>query len=136
MEEFYLLIAGSRTFNDKALLCRTADSMLSTKVEEGCAIHIVEGEARGADTLARDYAQDRGYALHKFPAQWDTLGKRAGYARNRQMHEFIAQFPGRGCLLFWDGESRGTAHNFGLCREFGTQMRVFNYKTGTFVKPE
>lgn len=130
---FYLLIAGTRSYNDFNTVVTIADNMLSTKVAAGYTIHIVEGGAEGADELAWHYAALRGYEVSEFPADWDHLGKRAGYVRNCHMHEYIAKFPERGCLCFWDGASKGTAHNFKLSKTHGTQLRVFNYTKGRFV---
>lgn len=117
---FYCLVAGSRTFDDYSLLCSTLDRLLVNH-ESVC---IVSGGARGADALAERYAIDHDLALRVFPADWNRFGKSAGYRRNREMHEFIAQHADRGCVCFWDGSSRGTAHNFTLANEFSTPLRI------------
>ena len=54
---------------------------------------IVSGGAHGADAMAERYAKERGYHLVVFEAEWERLGKKAGPARNEQMHKFISQFP-------------------------------------------
>lgn len=118
---FYLLVAGSRGFNDYPMLKEKLDYLLQN--QSGKEIHIVSGGAKGADTLAEWYAKERGYQMHVFPADWDRFGKSAGYRRNEQMHQFISQFPNRGCVCFWDGESKGTQHNFKLCETYGTPLR-------------
>lgn len=123
MEEFYCLVAGSRTFNDKKSLYATLDFLLQNYKE----IHIVAGEAKGADELAKQYAFDRNYLYHGFPADWNTFGKSAGYKRNIQMHKFIAQFQKRGCVCFWDGQSKGTAHNFELAKKLNTPLRIIRF---------
>jgi uncharacterized protein YeaO (DUF488 family) len=118
---FYLLVAGSRGFNDYPLLKEKLDYLLQN--QSGKEIHIVSGGAKGADTMAEWYAKKRGYQMHVFPADWNRFGKSAGYRRNEQMHQFISQFPKRGCVCFWDGESKGTQHNFKLCETYGTPLR-------------
>lgn len=130
--DFYLLIAGSRTYNCYEEFCKACDFILRNHTNS--TIHIIEGEARGADSLARQYALDRGYQLHKFPADWNTYGKAAGYRRNEQMHKFISQFEHRGCICFWDGSSKGTQHNFGLSHMHNTKLRVYNYTSKSWVK--
>ncbi len=129
-QDFYLLIAGSRNFMDYDTLREQCDLLLRNQMHR--SIHIVEGEAKGADTLAKRYALERGFILHPFPADWGQ-GKSAGYRRNEQMHKFIAQFPNRGCVCFWDGQSRGTKHNFELCKKHKTPLRVWNYVTSSYV---
>jgi hypothetical protein len=46
---------------------------------------VIEGEARGADTMGRLAAEDFGIPVLKFPANWGVYGKVAGPIRNRQM---------------------------------------------------
>ena len=117
---FICLVAGSRSFNDYELLSQTLDNLLSNQPK----VAIVSGGARGADSLAERYAKERNLPLKVFTADWNRFGKSAGYKRNRQMHEFIAKFQNRGCVCFWDGESKGTQHNFKLCDEFKNPLRI------------
>ena len=126
--DFYLLIAGSRGYDNYEEMKTQTDYILSNKVAQGFHIHIVSGGARGADTLAKMYAEERKYEYHEFPADWNTYGKSAGYIRNRRMHEFICQFPSRGVLCFWDGQSKGTSHNFELCKTYKNPLRIYKYK--------
>lgn len=129
---FILLIAGSRTFNDYNKLCEVADNLLVN--QQGKHIIIVSGGAKGADSLAERYADERGYIKHIMPADWNRYGKSAGYRRNEDMHRYIA-VPSvkRGCLCFWDGESKGTAHNFELVKKYDNPLRVYNYIYGGFI---
>lgn len=46
---------------------------------------IVEGEARGADRMARDAANQLGLRVFPYPAQWDLYGRAAGPIRNQKM---------------------------------------------------
>ena len=96
---FRVIIAGSRYFDDYALLQNHADKMLSNQVD----IEIVSGGASGADALGERYAKDRGYKLKIFPADWATHGRKAGPIRNREMAEYADAL-----LAYWDGKSRGT----------------------------
>lgn len=124
---FYLLVAGSRGYNNYAEMCQILDFLLKNQVAKHNHIVIVSGGARGADDLAEKYADERGYEKHIMRADWNKYGKSAGYRRNEEMHKFISQFPNRGCVCFWDGSSKGTQHNFGLCKSFGTTLRIWNY---------
>lgn len=125
MEKFCLIVAGTRTFDDYDLLKEKIDHALSNHKDD--EIIIVQGEAKGADALAKRYAEEKGYECVSFPALWDKHGKAAGFIRNRQMHAYASQFEKRGCIIFWDGESRGTAHNIGLSNEFGTPLICVRY---------
>ena len=46
---------------------------------------VIQGEARGADSLARDVAQNLGIEVLPFPANWEKYGRAAGPIRNKQM---------------------------------------------------
>lgn len=120
---FYCLVAGSRSFEHYGLLKQKLDKMLKNKSD----IVIVSGGANGADTLAERYAKEKGYELKVMKADWYRYGKKAGYIRNEQMHRYIAQYKDRGCVCFWDGESRGTRNNFDLCEKYNTPLRIIEY---------
>ncbi len=46
---------------------------------------VIEGEARGADTLARKAAEELGIPVEPYPANWTKYGRAAGVLRNQQM---------------------------------------------------
>jgi hypothetical protein len=76
-----LLVFGTRTFSNRESLYQILDDF-----DRGQRVSLViEGEAPGADTLARDWANSRGIEVAKFPAAWDIHGRAAGPIRNRQM---------------------------------------------------
>lgn len=72
-----VLVSGSRHFQDKEKM----EGVLKG-FEISC---IIEGEARGADRLAREYAERQGIPVMSFPAKWDLYGKAAGAIRNTEM---------------------------------------------------
>ena len=96
-----VIVTGSRTFNDYALVTEAVNRL----AKDYNITQIVSGCARGADKLGERYAQEKGIPLAKFPADWETLGKRAGFIRNKQMAEYSDVL-----IAFWDGSSRGTQH--------------------------
>lgn len=53
--------------------------------ENGVRIEVIHGAARGADTLAGEWAQVHGLTEHAVPADWDKHGIAAGYIRNSKM---------------------------------------------------
>jgi hypothetical protein len=46
---------------------------------------VIEGEARGADTIAREEAEKLGLTVERYPADWARYGRAAGPIRNKQM---------------------------------------------------
>ena len=121
---FRVIIAGSRGFDDYAVLQTVCDNFLSPK-KQTHNIVIVSGTAKGADSLGEQYARERGYTVERFPANWNTLGKRAGYVRNRQMADNADAL-----IAFWDGESPGTKNMIEIARERNLAVRVIRYING------
>lgn len=123
MDNFKVIIAGSRGFSNYKLLREQCNKYLREKRKTSNII-IVSGHARGADTLGERYAQDEGFALEVYPAQWKKLGKQAGYRRNEQMAEVADAL-----IAFWDGESKGTKHMIDIMNNKGLPTKVVNYDT-------
>lgn len=117
---FFCLVVGSRGFTDYPLLEAKLDHYLVNFPR----VIIVSGGARGADSLARQYAKRKGYGYREFPAKWDIYGKSAGYIRNEAMHQYIAHVAYRGVVAFWDGQSKGTMHNFELAKKYRNPIRI------------
>lgn len=116
-----LIVAGSRGFRDYNLLRDSIVAFLPLEYEAGL-LEIVSGCARGADSLAIDFAIAQNLRLHKFPAEWDTLGRGAGFRRNEAMAAFADAL-----IAFWDGESRGTAHMIQVARREKLEVQVVRY---------
>lgn len=132
---FVILVAGSRSYNNYTEFAYVMDFVLSEQNKHNIPIEIVSGGATGADALAERYADEREYMKHIMPAEWDKYGKRAGFIRNSAMHEYLAGFSvhARGCICFWDEESKGTAHNFELADKYGTPIKVFSSRQHKFL---
>ncbi len=86
-----VLVCGGRDYNDREIVQRTLDRIKPAE--------IIHGAARGADTLAGEYAQDHGIPCRRFPADWRRHGRSAGFLRNRQMldegkPDLVVAFPG------------------------------------------
>ena len=113
-----LIIAGSRDFNDYELL----KSKLDKAKEHFGIFEVVSGRARGADLLGEKYAKENDLPIAEFAADWDTHGKKAGFMRNADMADYAD-----GCIVFWDGESKGTQHMINLAKQKGIQLAVVNY---------
>lgn len=124
---FRVIIAGGRDFDDYSLLCRFADACLRNKTLQG--VEIICGKARGADALGERYAKERGFDIQRFPADWDGLGKSAGFIRNEQMAANADAL-----IAFWDGKSHGTKHMIETAKKKGLPVRVKNYENKKGVR--
>ena len=96
-----IAVVGSRDFNDYEFLKKMLNYHLCTQ--------IISGGARGADTLAKQYATEHDIPIKEFIPNWDAHGKAAGYLRNEQIVEACEEL-----VAFWDGKSRGTMHSITL----------------------
>lgn len=118
---FKVIIAGSRNFNDYDLLKSVCDELLSLKIHSH-EIVIISGTAYGADKLGEQYADEYGFKVERYPADWGTYGKSAGYRRNEEMAKIADAL-----IAFWDGESKGTMHMINLAERYNLQVHVEKY---------
>ena len=88
-----ILVCGGRDYNDDTMFRKVLTKYFHRDMV------IIQGDARGADYLAKMYAKNFGVACESYPADWDKYGKRAGYIRNVQMlnegkPDLVIAFPG------------------------------------------
>lgn len=95
-----VLVTGGRDFNDREMVKRALDRVT---MEFGKPRMLIHGAARGADTLAGEWAVRNDVPVCKCPADWDKYKGRpgknpAGAIRNSEMlaklPEVVVAFPG------------------------------------------
>lgn len=121
MQDFRVIIAGGRDFQNYQLLKDKCDAILANKRQIHNII-VVSGTARGADSLGERYAHERAYTIERHPANWDTDGKAAGPIRNAQMADVADAL-----IAFWDGRSRGTRNMIDVATSKGLLVRTILY---------
>ena len=104
-----VLVTGGRNYADKNVLYREL-----AKINPSVIVH---GAARGADSLAGEYAREKGVQERAYPADWNTYGNRAGFLRNQQMldtetPDLVIAFPG----------GKGTAGMVKIARTAGVDV--------------
>jgi hypothetical protein len=112
-----IIIAGSRTVTEAQV--REA---LDHCPWLGFASTILSGAAKGADEFGEHWARAHSLLVERVPADWKSLGRRAGPARNKTMAENAD-----GLIAIWDGESRGTLNMIELAKQYG--LRICIYRT-------
>jgi predicted Rossmann fold nucleotide-binding protein DprA/Smf involved in DNA uptake len=100
-------VIGSRTFDNYKFLEKALNYFFSTKIES-----IISGGAKGADSLAEEFAKQKGIKIVVHKPNWDEFGKSAGFKRNHQIVEESDIL-----VAFWDGESKGTKHSIKLAKD-------------------
>jgi hypothetical protein len=114
-----LLVCGSRHWTDGGPVLSELSALSDVEV-------VIEGEAQGADTLARRAAEQLGIPVLPFPADWDRYGRGAGPRRNQQMID-----EGKpDCVLACSEDlnsSRGTADMCARARRAGVRTILVNH---------
>ena len=74
-----LLICGDRNWRQEAPIRKVLERYDPSDVT------VIHGDARGADRMAGRIADEMGFSVEAFPAEWEKYGRAAGPIRNRQM---------------------------------------------------
>lgn len=108
------IIAGSRTIEDYGCLL---NAIKQSKINIST---IVSGTANGVDKLGERYGTENNIPILKFPADWDNLGKSAGYKRNETMSENADAL-----IVLWDSVSKGTKHMIDIAKRKKLKICLF-----------
>ena len=118
-----VIVAGGRDFNDYELLKETLDNF---QQEYGNIAEVVSGGARGSDKLGEQYANENNIPIKRFVPDWEGLGKKAGFVRNRKMGDYAKEHNGM-LVAFWDKQSRGTKGMIDYSTKIGLKSMVVHY---------
>jgi hypothetical protein len=87
-----ILVCGGRDYSNYETLRKLLDEQVSS------IDTIIQGGARGADRLAKRYAEERGLTCLEVPAEWEVYKRQAGIFRNLAMlkldPDLVIAFPG------------------------------------------
>lgn len=109
-----IVIAGSRSITDLKFLEKCYESSGFK------AIEIISGRAPGVDRLGERLAKKMRLPVAYYPADWDNLGKGAGFVRNEAMGKVCSAG-----LLLWDGSSSGTLHMKSVLEKSGKPFKLY-----------
>lgn len=130
-----LLITGSRHLNRKHedhVYAALDEAVKNYKYENGGLTDneekntLIHGDARGADRMCAQWAEENGWAVESYPAQWEEYGRSAGYIRNQKMVDSGADL----CVAFPLGDSFGTRNCIKIAKKAGIPTHV--YEMGDF----
>lgn len=123
-----LLVCGSRTIRDTTYIqgpTQWAKDQIEAYWYWNLAgyedLTMIEGAAKGIDTIAKEYAQENDWKIEEYPADW-SIGKQAGILRNIKMYENTDEI-----LILWDGSSRGTRFMIELCEKGNKPYTIITY---------
>lgn len=113
-----VVIAGCRDYTNYCEAKAYIDYCICNIRKEN-EIIIVSGGASGADALGERYANEKGFKIEKYPADWEKYGKGAGPKRNEQMANV-----GDYVICFWDGKSKGTKSMIYYAKKYNKPIRI------------
>lgn len=113
-----VLVTGSRNYGDYFKVKQAI-------IDSGATI-VVEGEANGADLLARGIAYELGLLVRPYPANWEKYGRGAGPKRNQEMldKEHTIGEPIDLVLAFPVLGSKGTIDMMNRAKKAGIEVKV------------
>lgn len=120
-----VLVCGGRDYADYQMLSNTL-----RHISEIMPISaIIHGGAKGADSLAHNWAQWRNVPVERYDAEWDLHGNAAGPIRNQRMLDearpnLVVAFPG----------GTGTNHMVTIAKAAG--VRVMDLRTARVPNPK
>ena len=113
-----VVVTGSRDWTDREFIFDKLDELHG---EDGQIEAIVEGEAPGADLIAKQWGKMHGLPVLGIEAEWEYYGRGAGSLRNGWLvkygHPDI-------CLAFPLPQSRGTWNMVGQCQAAGVETVI------------
>lgn len=109
-----VIIAGSRSITEPQHVA-AAMATITAPIDE-----VISGGAAGVDRLGEQWAEARGITVHRYPADWKSYGRAAGYRRNAAM-----ALAADALVAIWDGRSRGTANMISVAYQRGLTVWVF-----------
>lgn len=117
-----IVIAGGRDFNNVDLMIDRIQELEKMGIITPKTV-LLCGMARGADMMGHKIFTQAGLTIREMPAEWELLGKRAGFDRNTAM-ALLADV----ALCFWDGQSKGTAHMIREMERLNKPVYIVNYQ--------
>lgn len=128
MNDFRVLVTGSRAWPSQLAVSNALAEVLRD-LQPGGTLTVVHGACRtGADWHAHRWClhahrDDVDVQEEQHPADWQRLGRSAGYRRNAEMIALGAQL----ALAFPHGRSRGTRHCMKLAHTAGIPLRIITH---------
>jgi hypothetical protein len=109
-----VLLTSSLSLGDYGLLAATPARLLAGVQD----VVIVTG----AEALAERYAQERGFAVKQFLADWKLYGRGAKVIRAHQLIEAADR-----AVFFWDGKNKGIAELIEKAEDKGITVDVVRF---------
>jgi hypothetical protein len=114
-----ILVTGSRDWSDKVAIAN-AIRQAWIDADKPYRVTVIHGGARGADYIAGVFANRMRFDVEVHEADW-SIGKQAGYIRNKEMVDAGADV----CLAFIRNESKGATMCADLAEKAGIPTKIW-----------
>jgi len=120
-----IMVTGSRTWKDfNALNYGLAE--VWHRLGDPVDPLLVHGGALGVDRMSRDIWESRGWTCEEYKADWQGLGKKAGFVRNDEMLRSGIDH----IVAFMDGPTPGTCDAFSKSYALGIPSSLYELNDG------
>ena len=109
-----IAIVGSRNYKNTGRIIELIYALTSSKHHT-----LISGGASGPDTIAQKEAEKQGWNIKIFKADWNKLGKSAGFMRNTDIAKEAEYI-----YAFWDGKSKGTLDTITKAVKMGKDVEI------------
>lgn len=121
---FALFVSGSHVISNEALVHTSLDQLLFNAKEKHEKILIIERKNKETEIIKK-YAEKHS-CLYKSASVKDKVSE---HIQNKAIHELLAKYKHRGCVLFWDGKSKDIQYDVELAEAYKTPIRIIKIKT-------
>jgi len=116
-DSLHILVTGSRDWPYPNVITEALNCIRGNYNVSDGKITLIHGDCpTGADYQANGIAEQLGFRVIKFPANWKLFGKAAGPIRNGEMVATTLQAEKKICLAFIHNASRGASGTLELIR--------------------
>jgi len=114
-----ILVCGSRSIVDETWIFSQIDNWVSELGVEKSELCLINGAAKGVDSVAAKWAQANNVKTQVYKPDWAHYGRGAGIRRNEEMVTVSDNV-----LILWDGASKGTKNDIDLCFKKNKKYKV------------
>ena len=119
---FRVLVTGGRDFKNKQQVWDELD-----KIKPDI---LISGGAKGADSLAEQWAKARGVVIERYDPDWKKEGKKAAFLRNQRMVD-----EGKPHMLVAFKGGKGTEHQVNITRKAKIPVHIAGQKLKAIPRP-
>lgn len=109
-------VVGSRGFSDYSFFAEKLEQIVCNLED----VEFVSGGCKsGGDALIAKYCKERNYNLTEYLPDWENLGKKAGFVRNKLIVDDCTHL-----TAYRDGKSKGTENSITMARKQNKPIRI------------